>query len=134
MKSIGSMVAIMLMIAGANAAQAEWFDGTCLSHSKAEGCCDPKWSTEKVKKHCWDVEAKAVCIPAVRLPWDCSCTLKPGTARCVNTLKKHDYECEKNVVKWDASGVICPQQGCGCKHCQDGQSSGCGTAQRAPRN
>lgn len=148
MKRLVTILAVALAVFSAETVMADLFEGSCLSCKKCDGVCNPKCSTEKFKKHCWDVEAKPVCIPAVKYPWESCCTLKCGRARCVNTLKKHEYEREKNVVKWDASGVVCAQPGCPCGHCNgacggacshcqgacgDGCGNGCGTApQMAP--
>ena len=77
-------------------------------------CGEPCMATVtkgKETKHCWEVEAKTICIPKVRFPWelcgkgcgkgcggkDCgnSTCLPPkcGRTKCVRVLVKHEYEC-----------------------------------------
>lgn len=70
--------------------------------------CVPTPETIKVKKHCWDVECKDICIPHVRWPWeDCCAPPKCGKVRTVKVLKKVEYECEECGYKWNVQTVDC---------------------------
>lgn len=89
--------------------------------------CNLKVSLEKIKKHCYRVGCKTVCIPRVTFPWQickdkgcnrCGCTPciccpnPPNGARLrtVNVLKKFEYECERCKYKWTPETDKC---GCG---------------------
>ncbi len=120
-------------------------DAGCFGSCKPQGYCNSACSpcqlvccaevkTEKVKKHCWEVECEHICVPRVQCPLlncltgntcedPCSsrnllgkCIGKLcGDVKCVRKLKKKEYECEKCVVEWS---VKCAS-GCGsCTGCQ----------------
>jgi len=81
--------------------------GTCNTQCGCVQCpqcdgetCKLELDNSKVKKSCFKVEQKAVCIPPVRLPWKKCCP--PGTSktRTVNVLKVHKYECPNCSYKW----------------------------------
>jgi len=122
-------------------------DNTCCSvDSRARDSCDrceticcPKRVEGEVKKHCWKVESKLVCIPSFRWPWQlraprspdcgdgCDCGVEGsrcGKVRCVNVLEKHEFTCKKCSYEWEAkcvrsssrpqncSQACCPRCGC----------------------
>lgn len=74
-------------------------DNSCC---ESQGCksCRLHVETLKVKKSCFYVECKEICIPPVRFPWQKCCELKCGKVKTVRVLKKHDYTCEKCGYKW----------------------------------
>lgn len=83
------------------------------------GCkvCTVEPTKTKEKKHCFNVECKEICIPGIRLPWQC-CDAPPncGKVRTVKVLVKKEYECEKCGWKWSVKtvGTSC---GNGCTNC-----------------
>ncbi len=114
-------------------------DGCCGNGSGCHGsCCGkavccPKKVIAEVKKHCWKVTPKMVCIPGFRFQcnWrhpkgsggdaccdtctgdDCcssgSCCAgappKCGRVRCINVLEKHEYKCEECGYEWEVKCV-----------------------------
>ena len=119
--------------------------GPCTSPGYAASwsqCCQPEYKTEKIKRHCYKTECKAICIPPVTLPCcrlsrcfggsvsdgccddDCRSSgllqklcskLTACRIRHVNTYKKVEYECgTKCVCEWKvvSSAVGCCDQGC----------------------
>ncbi|MCA9233092.1 MAG: hypothetical protein KDA57_20770 [Planctomycetales bacterium] len=94
--------------------------GRCCSECCEAVCC-PKRVEKEVKKHCWKVEPKLVCIPGFRWPWercdhknpgcadgcDCAecCALPCGRVRCVNVLEKHEYKCQECGYEWEAKCI-----------------------------
>ena len=123
-------------------------DDTCCgkggNNCSSSCCCDvvccPKRVTKEVKKHCWLVEPKYVCIPGFHFPWeryrasdpncgdgcDCasaSCAPVCGRVRCVNTLEKHEYQCEKCGYEWN---VKCVRPSNQCGSCSDCDCPSCG--------
>lgn len=107
--------------------------GAYMSSDCAESCrlcCQPEYKTEKIKRHCYQTQCKAVCIPPITLPCcrlsrcfrgvaadgccddDCCnsgllqklCSrLTTCRIRHVNTYKKVEYECgTKCVCEWKA--------------------------------
>lgn len=96
--------------------------------------CKLEVDTEKIKKSCWKIERKQICIPEVRFPWSkltqcrhhgcrgCAECCEPRCARVrtVRQLKKHSYECgEECVYSWKleeacicAPGMPCEHPGC----------------------
>lgn len=79
--------------------------------------CVPTPETKKVKKHCWDVECEDICIPAIRWPWQSSCSPPScGKVKTVKVLKKVEYECEECGYTWDIKTVGCSCHG-GCDAC-----------------
>lgn len=77
------------------------------------GCktCVATPETTKVKKHCWEVECKDICIPRFRWPWESCCEPACARVKTVKVLKKKEYECEKCGYKWTVQSV--------CEPCQD---------------
>jgi hypothetical protein len=76
----------------------------CQSHT----CC-PTPETTTVKKHCWAVECKKVCIPAIKHP--CApCDEPPacGRVRTVKVLKRVEYECQECGYKWNIVSGCAP--------------------------
>ena len=53
----------------------------------------------KVKKTCFKVEQKVICIPPIRFPWQ-DCPPTTARTRTVNVLKTHSYECPSCSYKW----------------------------------
>jgi len=73
----------------------------CNQCPKCEGdICKLELDNGKVKKTCFKTEQKAVCVPAVRLPWMKSCPPGSSKTRLVTKLSKHTYECPKCSYKW----------------------------------
>lgn len=73
----------------------------CVQCPQCEGeICKLELDKSDVKKTCFKVEQKAVCVPAVRLPWKKCCP--PGTSktRTINVLKKHSYKCPNCAYQW----------------------------------
>ncbi|MFK7777476.1 MAG: hypothetical protein QM501_05070 [Gimesia sp.] len=72
------------------------------SCNESQGCktCRLHVETLKVKKYCFTIECKDICIPPVRFPWQKCCELKCGKIKTVRVLKKHNYTCEKCGYKW----------------------------------
>lgn len=73
----------------------------CVQCPQCDGeMCKLELDNSKVKKTCFKVEQKAVCIPPVRMPWMKCCP--PGTSktRTINVLKTHKYECPNCSYKW----------------------------------
>ena len=70
--------------------------------------CVPTPVTEKVSRHCWGVDCKVICIPAIKWPWQ-SCCEPPqcGRAKTVKVLKKVELECQKCGYQWDVKCVPC---------------------------
>ena len=90
-------------------------NGACgNSNYCSQGCksCRLHVETLKVKKHCYSIECKDICIPPVRFPWQKCCTLKCGKIKTVRVLKKHNYTCEKCGYKWTVE--------CNCGSCTSG--------------
>ncbi len=112
------LTAFCLVMGISNVAAAQGLCG-CKSQGCADpsvcGCsqkvCCPHVETEKIKKQCYEVGCKQICIPPVQCP--CSKCCQSGCARVKNihVLKKREYECgEKCVVKWkleEACGTDC---------------------------
>lgn len=124
----------------------------CCGKSCCEAVCCPKKVTEEVKKHCWKVESKMVCIPGYRFEcnWrknkcckggcdsccdsccssggcnDCG-TPTCGRVRCINVLEKHEYTCEECGYEWDVKCVRKGNRRCksGCCNCPSCGASGC---------
>ena len=141
MKIIQSLAVMCVLLSYTSSVEAGFFNGKakpagCCDNARCEPCsytCCPEVKTVKVKKYCWEVECKPVCIPKVNCPLfsffrkdNCDpCTEldacgRPLSSLCaevrtVKKLKKVDYECEKCVVEWK---VQCTTPGCG--KCCDG--------------
>ncbi len=62
-------------------------------------CC-PEAEIKKQTKHCWDVQCKEICIPAIRLPWSKRGQRRCGRVRMVKVLKKVEYEVETITDHW----------------------------------
>lgn len=100
-----------------------------------QACC-PKCkcsvSKEAVKKHCYGVECKTICIPRITFPWqtvcrhvgdavcdggceegcDGSCTSCPSPLngaklKTVRILKKFEYTCERCKYRWTPTRSRC---------------------------
>tara|TARA_R110002111_G_scaffold67_2_gene634 strand:+ start:63687 stop:64145 length:459 start_codon:yes stop_codon:yes gene_type:complete len=84
-------------------------NGACGSSNNgcSQGCktCRLHMETLKVKKYCFNIECKDICIPPVRFPWQKCCELKCGKIKTVRVLKKHEYTCEKCGYKWTVENL-----------------------------
>lgn len=145
-------------------------DGGCDSGCKKRGCsngnccceavCCPKKVTEEVKKHCWKVESKMVCIPGYSFEcnWrknscckgSCGCddtccsngscndcgTPTCGRVRCINVLEKHEYTCEECGYEWDVKRVRKGNSRCksGCCDCPSCGAGGCCASTDTPES
>ena len=79
--------------------------------------CEFSVEKAKEKKHCYEVECKAICIPPLTFPWQngygcCKDVACPGTARCgkvkfVRVLVKVEYECTRCKHTWTAVRIKC---------------------------
>ena len=99
--------------------------------------CKLTVSLEKVKKHCYGVECKTICIPRFSFPWQldrghqgcdggCDSARGGSRARCprpckgakvktVRVLKKYEYECQRCKYQWTPPATECGHaNGCGC--------------------
>jgi hypothetical protein len=127
----------LVLVASVNAQADEGQKAGCDScRTKCPSCnhsCDLKIGKDKVKKHCYGVACKTICIPPITFPWNCnkgcgkSCGKScgkgcdkgcgkgkscPEPTRCaksktVRVLKKFEYECEKCSYKWTPSKGKC---------------------------
>lgn len=101
---------------------------------KCNGSCFLKVEPSTKEKSCFKVEAKQICIPRVRFPWQpkdkckgcdgCDrggcCTNHCGRVKTVLVLKKHKYECPACKYTWEvASCGACDNTSC--DGCSDGQ-------------
>jgi len=119
---------------------------TCDSTSHGSCCphCLLTIDKKKIKKHCYDVQCKKICIPRISFPWQkgcengcdlpCSCCPTPpngAKTRTVRVLKKFEYECERCQYKWTPVCASCGNGDCGCnaQGCADGQ---CASVDRLP--
>ncbi len=82
---------------------------TARCHVCGQKVCYPETKVEKETRHCWEVERKEICIPAIRFPWMKCGPLHCGRVRTVNVLVAKDYESEKCVYEWK---ILCDQ----CRH------------------
>lgn len=104
---IRGLLGLMLILWGAmqTASALDQF-GSCLCRQCGQPACVLRVEPGKVKKSCWRVENKQVCIPSVRLPW-MKCGPRCGRVRTVRVLKQHDYECDSCDYLWKIDG-LCP--------------------------
>ena len=100
---------------------------------KCNGTCYLKVEQSTKEKSCFKVEAKQICIPRVRFPWQtkdkCNrcdacdsgqcCSTQCGRVKTILVLKKHKYECPACKYSWEIAGGGC----CDSANC-DGCSSG----------
>lgn len=123
--------------------------GKCSCCTKA--ICCPKCVTEEVKKHCWLVKPKMICIPRFQFNLfshhsakadvccgdGCTCEAccqRPapcGRVRCINVLEKHEYKCEECGYEWEIKCVRTGNtrsccKGCSCPSCGKGCGQGVG--------
>jgi len=98
---------------------------------ESQGCktCRLHVETLKVKKHCFHVECKEICIPPVRFPWQKCCELKCGKIKTVRVLKKNEYTCEKCGYKWT---VECQCGSCSSGNCVTGVQKAAPSPSPAP--
>ena len=70
--------------------------------------CHPVPTVTKVKKHCFEVQCKDICIPGIKGPHRPCCEEPPcGRVRTVKVLKKVEFECEQCGYKWDVPAAGC---------------------------
>lgn len=102
-----ALLAAVLFLQATNDCSASGNPPSPSCHSCGRKVCCPEVKVKKETRHCWEVECKEVCIPAVRFPWmDCGQFLC-GRVRKVNVLVEKDYEVDKCEYKWKIL----------CKHC-----------------
>ena len=75
--------------------------------------CHPTWVEKSVKKHCYEVECKDICIPGLTLPWSKDCKPKCGRVITVKVFKKKEYECKTCGCKWEIKGGCAKGKGNG---------------------
>ena len=130
-------VAVVLTTATTNTLQAQCdsCDSECAACAAPVGCCGApacqaagrccggpqcvgKAEMVDVEKHCWKIESKKICVPAVRFPWE-----RGGSKLTLCTLfkcKKNDYpgcnnpSCDDSC---DGGCAIAPTCGCAGKGC-----------------
>jgi hypothetical protein len=123
-------IGILLSLSGlALATNCHCCDDTGCSECAECPNCKLKVEKAKVKKYCWEVECKPICVPKVRLPWQSCCEPLCAEGRNIHVLKKVEYECEECKYTWTpeenggcANGACC---GNGCSNCCE---SGCTAA------
>jgi hypothetical protein len=76
--------------------------------------CTVEEKAEKVKKSCWEVKCKEICIPAVTFPWQkkhgCCRPARCGKVRIIHVLEKKEYEVEQCRCKWNLEPTCeCPR-------------------------
>ena len=109
-RSLLALVLLCVALAGAgglsSAAAGPFKAGHCCPECHAICVPTPEQQTEK--KHCWQVECRAVCIPAIKWPWQPCCEEpKCGKVRTVKVLKKVEYQCEHCGYKWEVRSAGC---------------------------
>lgn len=133
---------LTLLILGPLATCADGGDACC-PHCAGRDVCVPKVEEVEVEKHCWCVECKKVCVPAVRFPWErggCGLTCfrwltgppccdacggrhnhcptpSCGKVIAVRDLKKQTYECTDRQCAWEIRRLppcCCNGAGCAC--------------------
>lgn len=76
-------------------------DCGCTQCPQCEGeMCKLELDKSKIKKTCFKVEQKAICIPPVRLPWKKTCPPGVSKTKTVNKLITHSYECPNCSYQW----------------------------------
>jgi hypothetical protein len=82
---------------------------------RCQGTCELSVSKEEVKKHCWDVECKTICIPRITFPWqkcgDCGTCCGGHCGLGKSGDKDADPDCNLDCLK--AGGA----QACGAARC-----------------
>lgn len=103
-----ALLAAALFVTPTSKGVADNFPTACC-HVCGQKVCYPEAKVEKETRHCWEVECKEICIPAIRFPWMKCGPLHCGRVRAVKGLVAKDYECEKCVYEWK---ILCDQ----CRH------------------
>lgn len=108
----------------------------CSCPSCGEKVCRLEAKSQTVKKQCYKVECKEICIPKIKFCWpwqrdsksscasgctdgncnscsSCSDTARCGKVKTVKVLIKVDYECKKCGYEWKIYDVGCTSTG-GC--------------------
>lgn len=94
--------------------------------------CIGKAEMVDVEKHCWEIETKDICVPAVRFPWE-----RGGSKLTLCTLFK--FKCDKGCDNPGCDELCCdggcaaaPSCGCAAGGCDGGCAAGpsCGCASR----
>ncbi len=89
-------------------------DGKCGRCEPVCGHCDAECKTVPVKKTCFEIECKTICVPAVKFPWESCCQTKCGRLRTIRVLKKSEKVIgEKTACEWKVHSGDCD-------HCGDG--------------
>ena len=84
----------------------------------ADGCCGTRdicscrRTTEEVKKQCWKVSCKKICIPPIRFPWQCGGLAGCGKVRTVRVLEQEASKETEHGYQWTVRTV---RTGCGCR-------------------
>jgi hypothetical protein len=101
-------------------------DGRCGGGCDDCATCRVTVSSEKVKKHCWEVKCEQICIPPIQFPWQkcnkcgcksCSCENPAGCGRVITVRRivPREYECQECKYDWKVEGR--------CKSCGSGKAS-----------
>ena len=70
--------------------------------------CHLKGEKVKVKKTCFEVDQKIVCIPRVTFPWQ-RCGPTCSKTRTVKVLSKKEYECKECKYTWSLNEPSLPK-------------------------
>ncbi|VAX40633.1 hypothetical protein MNBD_PLANCTO02-1404 [hydrothermal vent metagenome] len=111
MKLLKTLLAFALVCSSATvfAADSQCSDGSCAeqpcTECESEKTCLPESVTQKVKKSCYRIEYKEICIPKVRFPWEKYCEPKCGKVITVKILKKKKYTRKKQATKWNIFSI-----------------------------
>ncbi len=62
--------------------------------------CELEIKEEKVKKTCFEVEKKTICIPSVQLPFGLCCKPLFARSKTIKVLKTKTYECPTTKYIW----------------------------------
>lgn len=79
--------------------------------------CEFSVEPAKEKKHCYEVDCKAICIPPLTFPWQKThggrkeiagpATTRCGRVKIVRVLVKEEYECTRCKHTWRAVRIKC---------------------------
>lgn len=85
----------------------------CSGCTPVAGCttcdsCSLEIKEEKVKKTCFEVEKKTICIPTVQLPFGFCCKPLGARSKTIKVLKTKSYEVLETKYIWTAQEPACP--------------------------
>lgn len=83
--------------------------GSVQCPSCADEICKLELDNSKVKKKCFVVEQKPICVPPIRLPW-AKCPPATSKTKLVKVLSTKSYECPNCAYKWKLQECELPQE------------------------